>query len=382
MMFSIIPSSLRALGRRRDAVSQHARTLFGAGRLGVDEYRQRRTQVGRRLADSKDELHQRLEKFASGLERMAFSEELRQLVHVAEAEEQDQVLLTRMITRLHSQASSVRFGSFVFGPVVMRMYWHHQLADQALQAFRNPELDGFFDQLTSFTLLLDLLYKQGRYQDVLDTFDEVQTRQLHGSKYPADCVALAMAACYQLNSAASFEYVRDLLLRLEEVGHATSPRAVALAAALLLRQGAPDEALRLLRRRRDTAKPLLRDLLALSLADLDRPAEAVETLGQPLLADLPYKLRDGFAVVSDAVDRVEASVQRKNDAQVNAKWQSVKQGLQSYGLTRDATLEDALTSPILGLRKRPAPNDVGASFNRGQRARRTPTRPGLSDMED
>ncbi|XP_037083378.1 pentatricopeptide repeat-containing protein 2, mitochondrial-like isoform X2 [Pollicipes pollicipes] len=319
MMFSIIPSSLRALGRRRDAVSQHARTLFGAGRLGVDEYRQRRTQVGRRLADSKDELHQRLEKFASGLERMAFSEELRQLVHVAEAEEQDQVLLTRMITRLHSQASSVRFGSFVFGPVVMRMYWHHQLADQALQAFRNPELDGFFDQLTSFTLLLDLLYKQGRYQDVLDTFDEVQTRQLHGSKYPADCVALAMAACYQL---------------------------------------------------------------ALSLADLDRPAEAVETLGQPLLADLPYKLRDGFAVVSDAVDRVEASVQRKNDAQVNAKWQSVKQGLQSYGLTRDATLEDALTSPILGLRKRPAPNDVGASFNRGQRARRTPTRPGLSDMED
>ena len=47
-------------------------------------------------------------------------------------------------------------------------------------------------------LLQDLLYKQGRYEEVLNTMEAVMKRQLHGAKHPVDCIILTLAACYQL----------------------------------------------------------------------------------------------------------------------------------------------------------------------------------------
>lgn len=61
-------------------------------------------------------------------------------------------------------------------------------------------MQGFFDQVTSYHIALDLLYKKGMYDEMLKVFDLLQDRQLYGSKYPRECVVLALAACYKLVS--------------------------------------------------------------------------------------------------------------------------------------------------------------------------------------
>lgn len=40
-----------------------------------------------------------------------------------------------------------RFGSFTFGPVVMRMYHNLDKPLEALEAMKSPDLEGFFDQV-------------------------------------------------------------------------------------------------------------------------------------------------------------------------------------------------------------------------------------------
>ena len=47
-------------------------------------------------------------------------------------------------------------------------------------------------------LLQDLLYRQGRYQEVLDTMETVMQRQVQGARHPIDCVVLTTAACYRM----------------------------------------------------------------------------------------------------------------------------------------------------------------------------------------
>lgn len=65
------------------------------------------------------------------------------------------------------------------------------------QLFKDPELEGFFDQLISYQILVDMLYEQGRYQDVIDVFQIVRSRQIQGGMYPRHVVLLVFAACYK-----------------------------------------------------------------------------------------------------------------------------------------------------------------------------------------
>lgn len=66
------------------------------------------------------------------------------------------------------------------------------------QIFKNPDMDGFFDQLISFQILLDLLFKNQMYSEMLDIFNIISSKQLQGSKYPKNAVVLVLAGCYKL----------------------------------------------------------------------------------------------------------------------------------------------------------------------------------------
>lgn len=92
----------------------------------------------------------------------------------------------------------------MFGPVVMRMYHHLNDPKSAIEAFNDPELDGFFDQLISYQVLCDLLYRNGMYQEVLDAYQVIKTKQIQMTKYPRNVMVLVFASLYKLVSCQHF----------------------------------------------------------------------------------------------------------------------------------------------------------------------------------
>lgn len=128
---------------------------------------------------------------------MIFTEDLKNMIHIVEKKPADLDLAVKMILKFNAQNKEVRFGNFIFGPVVMRMFHHLKEDELALQCFKNPEMDGFFDQLTSYQILVDLLYDKGRYQDVRDVFDIIKSRQIQGGMYPKYVLVVVFAACYK-----------------------------------------------------------------------------------------------------------------------------------------------------------------------------------------
>lgn len=80
----------------------------------------------------------------------------------------------------------------------MRMYHHLNDPKSALEAFKEAELDGFFDQLASFQILCDLLYSNKMYDEVLEVFEIVKQKQLQMTKYPRNVMVLVFASLYKL----------------------------------------------------------------------------------------------------------------------------------------------------------------------------------------
>lgn len=131
-----------------------------------------------------------------GDESMIFTEDLKTMLHMAEKKPEDLELMYKMMKKYNTQ-NNLRFGSFIFGTVAMRTLYHLDEPDLALQAFKDPELNNFFDQIMTHQLLMDLLYNHGRYSDVRDVYDITKTRNISGIVHPKNPFILVMGACYK-----------------------------------------------------------------------------------------------------------------------------------------------------------------------------------------
>lgn len=64
--------------------------------------------------------------------------------------------------------------------------------------FNDPEMDGFFNHLSSYQILMDLLFINGKYDQILDVYKSIQEKQLQIAKFPKGVMMLVFAACYKL----------------------------------------------------------------------------------------------------------------------------------------------------------------------------------------
>lgn len=69
-----------------------------------------------------------------------------------------------------------------------------------LQIYYDEQLEGFFDQLSSVIILMDLLYENKKYSDIIELYKTFRNKQLSFGKYPKSIMVLIFASCYKLVS--------------------------------------------------------------------------------------------------------------------------------------------------------------------------------------
>ena len=55
-------------------------------------------------------------------------------------------------------------------------------------------MKGFFEQMSSYVIYMDLLYENQRYEELFRTMTSVTGHVINGQRFPGDCVTLCMAA--------------------------------------------------------------------------------------------------------------------------------------------------------------------------------------------
>lgn len=66
--------------------------------------------------------------------------------------------------------------------------------------FNDPELEGFFNHLSSYQILMDLLFINQKFEQILDVYKTIQEKQLQIAKFPKGVMLLVFASCYKLVS--------------------------------------------------------------------------------------------------------------------------------------------------------------------------------------
>jgi pentatricopeptide repeat domain-containing protein 2 len=308
-------------------ITGNARSLFTAEANGLDAYEKQRARSQTQFAGSVDKFRDKMREFVlSDNKEMIFTEDLKNMVHLIEARPDDLVLIHQMMKRFNKQNRNLRFGNFVFGPVVMRMYHHLGQPANALEVFKDPELEGFFDQLTSYQVLCDLLYRNAMYQDVLDVFEIIKKKQLQGQKFPRNVSILVFAACYKLNTPKSYEYALSVLTEMREFGVDPVRRSVAYASALALNQGAPQVALEIISGCRTSNYVTIRNLKLWALADLNRPEDCLPLLRYSIEFDSPEAIKRQ-SVFPEILEKVSTAIDRLGKKDVSLEFERIHKSL-------------------------------------------------------
>lgn len=336
------------------------RNLYSAASIGLEGFLQSRERVKLQISNC-DGFKAKMQEFVKdeNSKNLVFTEDLKNMLHIAGKE--DVELLMQMIERFCSQSKEVRFGNFIFGPVTLRFFHHFKDPDSALALFKNEKLDGFFDQLISYQLLLDLLYESKRYQDVLDTFEIIKSRQVQGARYPKHVLVLAFAACYKLNTAASLEYATKLYHDATTSGHVPMRRGITFFATLALNQNQPFTALEVVANVRQQSYLTIRTIKALALASLKRFDDVVPILRSVLEIDNPMAQKQTFPV--DSVEQLKKSFEGNTNKDLQADFVKVVGFLATHGHISELTLDDILCAEIQQTMQVPG----GDNFQRNNR---------------
>ncbi|XP_056638327.1 pentatricopeptide repeat-containing protein 2, mitochondrial-like [Diorhabda sublineata] len=323
---------------------ENVRHIYSKTTLGIDTFLQQCEITRKQMENVGDKFKQKMSEIdVKEGKQMVFTEDLKNMIHLT-SDEKDLELVIRMIKKFNKQNKELRFGSFIFGPVVMRLFHHQNKPDLALECFKSDELSGFFDQMITYQILLDLLFENKQYQQLLDCVEFIKEKQLEGLRYPRNVVVLALAACYKMNSKESLDYALKLWQELKDVGHFPMRRATTFCAALAYNQGNPGIALEILTSAKNQNYTTVRNLKAACLAAVGRVENAISLMKSILSDDTPGNHKHTFN--RDVLDKIKEAVAGLENPELALEFNRIEQLLMKQGHISDMGIDEQLCAEI------------------------------------
>ncbi|KAL6432444.1 hypothetical protein ACFW04_006792 [Cataglyphis niger] len=286
------------------------RFIYSDKSLGLQGYENARLNFRNQFLNVENTFRTKMQEVCNSELSQIFTEDLKSMLHLVQKKPEDIELLVKMITKFNSQNKELRFGTFVFGPVVMRTFYYLDEPDLALTAFKDPQFENFFDQMISYQILLCLLYKHGRYTEMRDVYDIIKTKNLDSSGYPRNSLILVMAACYKENTPETLEYALNLWKEMKDKGFTFVRRASTFLTALAINQNSSHIAIEILTSIREARYIDIRCLKVLAFTDLKRFTEIVPIFRKSLEFDNPNVMKEKY--FKDVIEKLEESMAKEN----------------------------------------------------------------------
>lgn len=348
---------LNSVKLNQQIFSNHGRRyLFSGEILGLENYVRHRDQTLHRLGDLQTKFSDRMREYLkSDGEQTIFTDDLKTIVYAAKGAD-DLELAKTMITKYHKQSEKLRFSTFHFGPIVMRLAHVLNKSDFAWELFNDSDLNGFFDQMSTFVILMDLLFISERYEDVLKALQIVTDKNLNGVKYPMDCVTLAAASCYKLNTPQSFKVLQSILRESKKLGSSVSIRSLVYAAELALKQGSPEAALEILSMQtvnegKRTPIAYINTKIKVNM-ELGRFEDCLTSIKSCiLLEDTPEAYKKNGVIFTSILESLKKALDESKDVKLLMKFNSVQGMLEQGNHVSSSSYEEYLMRPVIRRRR-------------------------------
>ncbi|XP_055349595.1 pentatricopeptide repeat-containing protein 2, mitochondrial-like [Paramacrobiotus metropolitanus] len=334
--------------------------LYTKEAMGLSNYEYAREKTATQLGTMKDRFKQRMDQYLSADSKsLIFTEDLKNMCYLAE-DDKDLQMVNKMLKKYAKQNEQMRFGSFVFGPVLMRLHHFLDKPDEALASIQDPDLGQVYDQLTSYMVAMDLLYNHQRYDDVLKLYKAMTQRPFFAEKMPKENLVLACAACYKLGTPEAYKTAMELVKSCIDKQAPVMRKAVSFAAALALKNNDATGALELLSIPPNQSYVTIRNLRILCLVKLDRLEDVLPILRSMIEQDVGPK-RIGHGFFQDVIAEVKKALETKEDKELRQEFEKTFKALEHGDQIDAKTLHEFLERPIEDYSKRP--DFQGQDFN-------------------
>ncbi|KAI1296775.1 Pentatricopeptide repeat-containing protein 2, mitochondrial [Halotydeus destructor] len=372
-----------------------ARSLYSDSFVGLEFYRENKKKVEDQFGHMREKFFERMRQHITddSVQSMVFTEDLKNVTFLITDSPEDLELLVTMLKKFNSQNRDLRFGSFVFGPVIMRSLYTFRKWEAALALLKDEKCNGFFDQISSYLIVMNLLYKEKQYSRVLELFDLFQDAGVFEQRFPRDLVVLALASCYHIGTPEAFEIANGIVKKARIAGSPISKRGVAFYAALCLKNSNPQLAMEALSLTFPLGpkKPINLDPIAIphsivienlkpiALARMGRVEDSLLGLRAILNNDSPRRVSK---VLPEVVAEVKDAVAKSGQQELLQEFEHTEKMLSRAGLILNKTIDELLDLPIEGRRNEEVRSGRdNRTYSRPGR-QLPPPRRGLIDAED
>lgn len=322
------------------------RSIYSPSALGMDGYTDTRKNTASRFQSVSETFRAKMTEFIKEENKsLIFTEDLKAMLHIVENNENDINLLVKMLTKYNAQNNELRFGNYVFGPIVMRAFYFLDVPDVALQMFKDSTMSGFFDQLTSYQILLSLLFKHNKFAEMRETYDIIKTKNTGNVVHPHNSILILLAGCYKENTPESFQYAMHIWSDLRKRGYEATRKSVCLMALLSIRQGKPEFAIEFLSNFALLRHIDIRCTKIEAFTACKRFVDIYHFLSKMLQSDkfIPGTTKP-ITFFKDTIENLEKALQE--DGPGNEDLQNLINEMKVRSLIQDKTLRESLLQPI------------------------------------
>lgn len=161
--------------------------------LGVTGYENARFVFRNQFLTIEDTFRTKMKEICEKEDGIVYTEDLKVMLHLAHENEDDMQLLNTMLEKYVAKKDHRKFGTYAFGPIVMRMYYYLNQPHLALQTFENSALSENFNYRSSFRILMCLLFKHNMFKELRKVYDT--TLATKGIEFIGSNNILMYAAC-------------------------------------------------------------------------------------------------------------------------------------------------------------------------------------------
>uniref|UniRef100_A0A5S6QUT7 Large ribosomal subunit protein uL22 n=1 Tax=Trichuris muris TaxID=70415 RepID=A0A5S6QUT7_TRIMR len=225
---------------------------------------------------------------------LIYTEDFKNAICLAELDDHFN-LVELMCRRYHEQSCRLKLFVYHFGPVIMRLLHTSKRCDMSLRLITDEALRGFFDYVICFTICMDLLFKEGRYVDVVEVWNVYKKSDSYNSNpYPRSLQILVTGSFYKLGTDDSYNSALEVLSGCIEHDVPIVRKALLFAVALCLKRSEYRMGFELIDLLKNPEESVTgRSLYCIILARLGRLPEVLDVLEQLTVTSEPvFPIRD------------------------------------------------------------------------------------------
>lgn len=336
----------KAVFSKSNFLAAGVRFMYTDRDLGILSYENTRFLYRNQFISIEDTFRSKMQEICKNEDGVVFTEDLKAMIHLAQSNEADMKLVADMLVKYLKFKVEKPISSYVFGSVVMRMFYYLNEPKFALSMFNDPEVGDTFAYQSAVKVLLCLLYKHQMYDEMKDVIEQMSSKK--GIEFVLSNSIMLYAACLKQNTPEAAAYAMEKWREHCRV-RIPSARATAIVAYMAIRHNAAEEALEMLSVVNRNNALSVRCLKVLAYTHLKKYLSIIPLLKYSTEQEVLVPHKHGF--YGDVIYELQEKLREDNSPEQEQILSLIDKLKRQQRIEGDKTLEEFLLRPLVTIKR-------------------------------